>query len=151
MRPSRVRLFDVPALGPDLVLVGLAGVPGVGFLVAVQTLVQRRTPDPLVGRVSAAFLTAQTTATVAGAALAAVLGQHAGLPVTLNLASAGVLVAAAAALRLLPASTLVQDRGSGIRSLYGGGEHAAGPGGVAAGDRRAGCVPGARDRCGRTH
>src|SRR6266536_2089322 len=102
-------------------------------------------------RQTAAFLTAQTTATVAGAALAAVLGQHAGLPVTLNLASAGVLVAAAAALRLLPASTLVQDRGSGIRSLYGGGEHAAGPGGVAAGDRRAGCVPGARDRCGRTH
>src|SRR6266536_3876257 len=125
--------------------------PGVGFLVAVQTLVQRRTPDPLVGRVSAAFLTAQTTATVAGAALAAALGQHAGLPVTLNLASAAVLVAAAAALRLLPASSLVQDRGSGIRSFYGGGEHGAGPGGVAAGDRRAGCVPGARDRCGRTH
>jgi predicted MFS family arabinose efflux permease len=64
--------------------------------------VQRRTPDALLGRVSASFLTAQMAATVAGAALGGVLGRGAGLPVTLNAASAAVVLAAVAARCLLP-------------------------------------------------
>jgi predicted MFS family arabinose efflux permease len=65
-------------------------------------MVQRRTPDELLGRVSATFLTARAGATVAGAALGGVLGRGAGLTAALNLASAAVASAALAARFLLP-------------------------------------------------
>jgi predicted MFS family arabinose efflux permease len=95
-------LFNLPVLWVDLLAIGLAGIPGAGFLLAVQTQVQRRTPDRLLGRVGASFLTAQTGAAVAGAALGGALGHGAGLPITLNVASATVLVAAVATRCLLP-------------------------------------------------
>jgi len=95
-------LFNLPVLWLDLPLIGLAGIPGVGLLVTMQTQVQRRTPDELLGRVSASFLTAQMGATVAGAALGGVLGRGGGLSATLNAASAAVVLAAVVARYLLP-------------------------------------------------
>jgi predicted MFS family arabinose efflux permease len=98
-------LFELRRLAFDLPMLALVGVCGAGFLVVLQTQVQRRTPDALLGRVGAAFLTAQTGATVAGAATAVVLGQGARLGVALDLGAGGVLLAAVSAALLLPRSS----------------------------------------------
>lgn len=65
-------------------LVGFAaaGAPAVVLLVAVQTECQRRTPDALLGRVTAAFLTVEMAVSVAGAAIGSLLAEEVGpLPV----------------------------------------------------------------------
>jgi predicted MFS family arabinose efflux permease len=99
---SFLALFNLHRLGPVLPLIAMVGVCGAGFLVVLQTQVQRRTRDALLGRVASAFLTVQTGATVAGATLGAVLGQGARLALALDLASGGVLLAAATAALMLP-------------------------------------------------
>ncbi len=114
-------LFELRRLAFDLPMLALVGVCGAGFLVVLQTQVQRRTPDALLGRVGAAFLTAQTGATVAGAATAAVLGQGTRLALALDLAAGGVLLAAVSAALLLPRSSsrradrVAESPGTGLR------------------------------------
>jgi MFS family permease len=97
-------LFNASRIGPALVAIALVGVAGSSFIVCVQTVTQRRTPDALLGRVSASFGTAQTGAMVAGSASGALLGQYAGLPFTLNTASVFVLAVALLAALALPGS-----------------------------------------------
>jgi hypothetical protein len=65
-------------------------------------MVQRRTPDELLGRVSATFLTAQAGAAAKDAAQSRAGDGGAGLTAALNLASAAVASAALAARFLLP-------------------------------------------------
>lgn len=57
----------------------LAGAPAVVLIVAVQTAYQRSTPDPMLGRVAAAFLTVEMMVSVVGAAAASSVAEEAGL------------------------------------------------------------------------
>lgn len=95
-------LFNAPSLVVALVAAVLVGVPGVFVLVTVQTWVQRATPDGLLGRVSAVFLTTEAAATLAGALAGPVLGELAGLAVALNAACSLSLAAAAVSFLLVP-------------------------------------------------
>jgi predicted MFS family arabinose efflux permease len=69
-----------------LTLLGFAGAgaPAVVLLVAVQTDYQRRTPDRLLGRVAAAFLTVEMAVSVIGAAVGSATGQRAGVMPVIN-------------------------------------------------------------------
>jgi len=96
-------MFNAGDLLLVTVLAGLAGIPGVILLVGFQTQVQRLTPDALLGRVSAAFGTAEMAATVAGSATAGALAGALGLGTTLNAAIGLILAAAVAAVVLFPA------------------------------------------------
>ncbi|GIH79360.1 MFS transporter [Planobispora longispora] len=97
-------MFNARSLPMALTAALLLGVPGVTVLVALQTWLQRVSPPALLGRVSAAFLTAEAAATMAGAFAGPALGELAGLPLALNVACALTLGAAAAAFLLVPAS-----------------------------------------------
>jgi MFS family permease len=57
----------------------LAGAPSVVLLVAVATAYQRQTPDQLLGRVAAAFLTVEMVVSVIGAATGSSVAEQAGL------------------------------------------------------------------------
>jgi predicted MFS family arabinose efflux permease len=69
-------------------LVGFAaaGAPAVVLLVAVQTEYQRRTPDVLLGRVAAAFLTVEMTVSVIGAGIGCLLADRVGILPVIDLA-----------------------------------------------------------------
>jgi predicted MFS family arabinose efflux permease len=113
-------MFNVGNLVLVTVLAGLAGVPAVVLLVGFQTQVQRSTPDALLGRVSAAFGTAEMTATVAGSAGAATAAAAIGLTAALNTAIALIAAAAVAALILFPVGGRPQpDVGSASADLAG--------------------------------
>lgn len=74
----------------------LAGAPAVVLIVAVQTAYQRHTPDPMLGRVAAAFLTVEMAVSVVGAATASSVAEQTGLMPVI-----GVSIAVLAALVLL--------------------------------------------------
>lgn len=57
----------------------LAGAPAVVLIVAVQTAYQRHTPDPMLGRVAAAFLTVEMAVSVLGAATASSVAEETGM------------------------------------------------------------------------
>lgn len=96
-------LFLIPALPSAFAFMLLLGVPGGALMMLTQVQVQRQTPDARLGRVGSAFLAVEMAATVAGAGAGGVLGQHAGLTVTVLLVVATLLAAVALALRTLPA------------------------------------------------
>jgi predicted MFS family arabinose efflux permease len=78
------------------VFIALAGLPGGAFLMLEQTLIQRRAPSHLIGKISSAYSTAETLATLAGALLASLLVNRLGLTTSLNtsitvIAAGGVL------------------------------------------------------------
>jgi MFS family permease len=95
-------LFNAPTLAVATVAAAVAGVPGAVTLVVTQHRVQVGTPAALLGRVGAVFYTSDAVTGVAGALVAPALTALAGLPATLNLLSASVLVAAAGAAVLVP-------------------------------------------------
>jgi MFS family permease len=73
----------------------LAGAPAVVLIVAVATAYQRHTPDRLLGRVTAAFLTVEMAVYVAGAGLASSVAEESGVMpvVTASIVLLGALVA----------------------------------------------------------
>lgn len=95
--------FNVPHLAWDVALFTLIGPPAVCFLVTSDTALTRLTPDRIQGRVGSVFLAGQGAATLVGMIAGSVLGQHIGVVVTMDLASALIAVSAAAAL-LLPSA-----------------------------------------------
>ena len=101
--------FNTPHLLWDVGLFTLIGPPAVCFLVTADTAVARWTPDAVQGRVSSVYLALQGAATLTGMLAGSVLGQHAGVVATTNLAAVLIAASAATAL-LLPAPTA--NRGS---------------------------------------
>lgn len=95
--------FNVPHLAWDVALFTLIGPPAVCFLVTADTALARRTPDRIQGRVGSVYLAIQGAATLVGMIVGSVLGQHIGVVITMDLASALIAVSAAAAL-LLPSA-----------------------------------------------
>jgi MFS family permease len=92
--------FNVPHLGWDIALFTLIGPPAVCFLVTADTSITRQTPDRLQGRVGAAYLALQGTATLLGMIAGSVLGQRIGITMDLG---AGMIAASATAALLLHA------------------------------------------------
>ncbi len=91
--------FNSRSFPAALVFIGLAGMPGGAFLMLEQTLVQRLAPDDIIGRISAAYLTIENSATLLGALLASLLEHAIGITTTLN--SAIAVIAAGGALAIL--------------------------------------------------
>jgi predicted MFS family arabinose efflux permease len=97
--------FNARSLVAAAIFIGLAGIPGGAFLMLEQTLTQRLAPDEIIGRVSAAYSTAENAATLIGALLASLLGHALGLTLTLNLAISVIAAAGIPALfmpRIVP-------------------------------------------------
>ena len=78
-----------------------------------QTLIQRLSPDDIIGRISAAYLTIENSATLLGALLASLLEHALGLAMTLNL-SIAVIAAGGALAILFPADNRPYER-DGLR------------------------------------
>ncbi|NUT33331.1 MAG: MFS transporter [Hamadaea sp.] len=95
-------LFTASTLVVALGAITLCGVPGAVILVTVGHAVQTVTPGPLLGRVSAAFFSADATAAVAGGLLGPAAAAVAGLDRAVVGFSAAVLLAAAVAALTLP-------------------------------------------------
>ncbi|WP_406315588.1 MFS transporter [Streptosporangium sp. NBC_01639] len=106
-------MFNAASLPVILAATALTGIPGVTVAVAFQTWRQRATPEPFLGRVTAAFLAAEAAVTLAGSFAGPVLSEMASLSVALNAACAAVVVAAAAAFWLMPGPSPVDDRRPG--------------------------------------
>ncbi|MEU6717901.1 MFS transporter [Nonomuraea sp. NPDC046802] len=103
-------MFNAGSLPVALVAAVLLGVPGVSVLVAVQTWLQRNTPEELLGRVSAAFLTVEAAVTLAGALAGPALSEFSGLPVALNTACAVTLLSALITFWLVPPRAATVER-----------------------------------------
>ena len=74
--------FQPENYAASLIGFGAAGAPAVLLLVAVHTAYQQRTPDALLGRVAAAFLTVEMAVSVTGAGIGSLLAEQVGvLPV----------------------------------------------------------------------
>lgn len=91
----------LPAIGPALVLMALAGVPASGFGAGYTTLVQMNVADALLGRVFGTMNTVSALTLLAGMAVAGVLGDLVGVVPIINTQGvvyvlAGVLVLAVA-------------------------------------------------------
>jgi MFS family permease len=93
-------LFNWHVLAPAFGFIGLAGLAGGTFLMLEQTLLQRRAPDHLIGRISSAYSMVVMAATLVGALLASVLVAWLGRTAALNLAIAVIAAGAAVAARL---------------------------------------------------
>jgi MFS family permease len=103
---SFVGLFDVHHFATALIFIALMGLGGGSFLLLEQTILQRRAPDRVIGRIIAAYSTVVMAATLAGALLASLTVSWIGRPATLNLAIAVIASGGLVAI-LLPASVSV--------------------------------------------
>lgn len=103
--------FNSRSFPAALAFIALAGIPGGAFLMLEQTLIQRLSPDDIIGRISAAYLTIENSATLLGALLASLLEHALGLAMTLNLSIAVIAVGGALAI-LIPADNHPYDRSS---------------------------------------
>jgi predicted MFS family arabinose efflux permease len=95
-------LFDSASLRAALPAAGVIGMSGSMSLVIAQTTMQRVTPNAVLGRVSAVFLTAEAAATLAGAVVGPLVAQAAGLTALAAAASLAAVAAAAAAFAGIP-------------------------------------------------
>jgi predicted MFS family arabinose efflux permease len=95
-------LFDVHHFATALIFITLMGLGGGSFLLLEQTILQRRAPDRVIGRISSAYSTVVMAATLAGALLASLMASSIGRPATLNIAIA-VIASGALVATLLPA------------------------------------------------
>ena len=95
-------LFTSSALATALPAAVAVGLSGSMTLTAAQVTLQRVVPHAVLGRVTAAFLTAEAAVTLAGAVAGPVLAQSAGLPATAAVAAAIMLLAAALARLTIP-------------------------------------------------
>ncbi len=93
-------LFNVQVIAAAFVFIGLAGLAGGAFLMLERTVLQRRAPDRVIGRISSAYSTVVMAATLAGALLGSLAAAWLGRPVALNLAIAVIACGSAVATRL---------------------------------------------------
>ncbi len=93
-------LFNVHVFALAFVFIGLAGLAGGAFLILERTVVQRRAPNHVIGRISSAYSTVVMAATLAGALLGSLAAAWLGRPVALNLAIAVIACGSAVATRL---------------------------------------------------
>ena len=102
-------LFNLPSLPVAAVVFMALGPAVVAYTVAVDTLLQRSTPDELLGRVLAGYRTANKTAALLGELGGVGLVTAFGLIVTLDVAVVAVALSTASAL-LLPTNSLTTVR-----------------------------------------
>jgi MFS family permease len=95
-----VGMFDIHAFASALGFICLVGLAGGAFLMLEQTLLQRRAPDDVIGRISSAYATVVMATTLAGALLASLLVTWVGRSVALNLGIAVVACGAIVLVRL---------------------------------------------------
>jgi predicted MFS family arabinose efflux permease len=93
-------LFNIRSFGLALVFIGLMGLGGGSFLTLERTVMQRRAPDRVIGRISSTYSTVVMAATLAGALLASLVVPWIGRTATLDLAIAVIASGAGAATRL---------------------------------------------------
>jgi predicted MFS family arabinose efflux permease len=89
--------FGTGRLAPALALAALTGAAATVFQVCRRTHLQVLTPDRLLGRTSATFITAEATATLAGTALGGGAAGLLGLTATVDAAAVAILASAALA------------------------------------------------------
>jgi predicted MFS family arabinose efflux permease len=94
--------FNSRSFPAALIFIGLAGIPGGAFLMLEQTLIQRLSPDDVIGRISSAYSTIENGATLVGALLASLLEHVLGLTLTLNLSIAVIATGGALAILIRP-------------------------------------------------
>lgn len=99
-------LFDVHHFATALIFIALMGLGGGSFLLLEQTILQRRAPDQVIGRISSAYSTVVMAATLAGALLASLTVSWIGRPAALNVAIA-VIAGGGLIATLLPARVSV--------------------------------------------
>lgn len=93
-------LFNIRSFPLALVFTGLIGLGGGSFLTLERTVMQRRAPDRVIGRISSTYSTVVMAATLAGALLASLAVPWIGRTATLDLAIAMIASGAGAATRL---------------------------------------------------
>ncbi len=93
-------LFDVHSFLLAFVFLGLMGLGGGAFLTLEKTVMQRRTEDGVLGRISSAYSAVVMAGTLAGALLASLAAAWLGRAAALNLAIAVIAAAAVPASRL---------------------------------------------------
>lgn len=92
--------FNSRSFPAALIFSAVVGIPGGGFLMLKQTLIQRLSPDDIIGRISAAYSTVENGATLLGALLASLLERSLGLTLTLNFSIAVIAAGGVLAIRL---------------------------------------------------
>lgn len=108
-----IALINLPGHGPlpplavALGLIGVAGVPIVGFFVTQQTLLQAIVADEYRGRVFGAFSTTVALMTLLGQGVGSVLGDRIGVAPTMTLAGCFDILAAGVAFVLLRRASLI--------------------------------------------
>jgi predicted MFS family arabinose efflux permease len=93
-------MFNVHVFTLALVFMVLMGLGGGAFRMLQQTVLQRRAPDHVIGRISSAYSTVVVAAALAGALLASLAVAWLGRAVALNLAIAVIATAGLVATRL---------------------------------------------------
>lgn len=93
--------LSLPAVPVTMGLIGLAGIPIVGFFVGQQTLLQASVADAYRGRVFGAFSTTVALSTLAGQGIGSILGDRLGVVPVFTLAGVFDILAAVVAFVLL--------------------------------------------------
>ncbi len=91
----------LPSIVPGIILFILVGVPGVGAMTGINTLLQTAVADAYRGRVFGALNTTSTLLRLTGTALAGALAGRLGIVTLLNIQGGGYVVAGLLALMLL--------------------------------------------------
>jgi MFS family permease len=91
----------LPGILPGIVLFVLVGIPGVGVMTGINTLLQTAVADEYRGRVFGALNTTSTLLMLIGTALAGALAGRLGIVTLLNIQGGGYVVAGLLALTLL--------------------------------------------------
>jgi MFS family permease len=97
-----VALFSASTLTLALVAAGLIGAAGSMTLGSAQTILQRLTPNDILGRISSAMFTGEAVATVAGAVAGPAIAQLLSLTWTAFLAGFGTILSGVLAVAILP-------------------------------------------------
>jgi MFS family permease len=91
----------VPGILPGIILMGLVGIPGVGYGTALMTMAQNATTDQYRGRVFGAFETTAACLALFGSLAAGYLGERLPVVAILSVQGSGYVVAGIMALILL--------------------------------------------------
>jgi MFS family permease len=95
-------LFDWHNFTAAFGFIALAGLGGGAFLTVERTVLQRRAPADIVGRISATYSTVVMAATLVGALLGSVLAASVGLTAAVNAAITVIALASIAGLQVSP-------------------------------------------------
>jgi MFS family permease len=91
----------IPGIGLGLILFVVVGIPGVGFMTGVNTLLQTGVDDQYRGRIFGALGTTQGLLALVGTLLAGALGDRLGVVTMLNIQGGGYILAGLLGLMLL--------------------------------------------------